>query len=80
MTEPCKYENLMGQMAADISNIKDDQAETKETTGKIFNTLDGKGGLVTETALNKQSITRLWRFGFIICAGLIGFALKSLAG
>ena len=41
---------------------------------------DGKGGLVTETALNKQSLTRLWRFGFMLGAAIVGFTAKSLAG
>lgn len=41
---------------------------------------DSKGGLVTETALNKQSITRLWRFCYLLCAAIVGYTAKSVAG
>jgi len=49
--EPCKYEETIGGMAANISHIKNDQAETKETTSKIFRTLEGKNGLVSRVAV-----------------------------
>ncbi len=51
MAEPCKYEKLLGQMAANVENIKDDQAEAKKTTGKIFTTLEGKNGMVSRVAV-----------------------------
>ena len=43
-------------MAADISNIKNDQAVTKETTGKIFNAIDGKNGLVSRVAVQEERL------------------------
>ncbi len=36
----CDKETLLGTMAANIENIKDDQAETKATTKKIFTVID----------------------------------------
>jgi len=48
----CKQENLLGEMAANIENIKDNQAETKATTSKIFDAIDGKNGLVAKVEVH----------------------------
>ena len=52
----CDKETLLGTMAANIENIKDDQAETKATTKKIFTVIDS---LVPKVAVleNQQKDT-----------------------
>ena len=50
-------------MTNDYDAVKEDIREIKETVGNIFRILNGDdkgGGLVTQVALNKQSVRRVW--------------------
>ena len=69
MSEPCKYETEIALMVQGVKDIKDTQAEKFK---KLFKLLEGNGsvGIVTQTELNKQSLTRVWWFmGIGIPAG-----------
>ncbi|MBU0995951.1 MAG: hypothetical protein KJ737_25945 [Proteobacteria bacterium] len=59
-----------------IAVIGDKVEKIEETVDKIFKILNGNGkeGLVTNVALNKSSITRLWWFVGIISTGIFGVA------
>ena len=77
MSEPCKYETeiaLMSKGVEDLTKSQDDKFL------KLFKLLEGNGsvGIVTQTELNKQSLTRAWWFmgigipaGTAIIGGLI---------
>jgi len=59
-----------------IAVIGDKIEKIENTVDKIFKILNGNGkqGLVTNVALNKSSITRLWWFVGIISTGIFGVA------
>ena len=65
MSEPCKYET---EIALTSKGVQDLVSEFK----RLFKLLEGNGsvGIVTQTELNKQSLTRVWWFlGIGIPAG-----------
>ena len=73
MSEPCKYEKEIGVMSEGIKDVK-------ATLVTLVETLSGKNGVVTQTALNKASLSRVWWFvgigipaGVVIIGGLIAF-------
>ncbi len=65
----CKHE---GQIAV----ISDKVEKIEETSDKILKILNGNGkdGLVTNVALNKSAIRRLWWFVGVISTGIFGVA------
>lgn len=70
------YERELGALQESVDSIKDN-------TKKILHVLNGNGseGLVTKTALNRQSITRIWWWLGIVSVcflGICGFVIKSL--
>ena len=82
MTTPCTQEGKISEMSTNITNIasgidKLNQSVEKHFT-KLYATLEGNGdkvGLKTQTALNKQSITRVWwliGLGIPAGTGIIG--------
>ena len=81
MSEPCKYETDIALMAQGVKDIKNTQAEKFKKLFKILEGNSDSGGLITQTALNKQSLKRVWWFialgipgGVMIIGGLIEFA------
>jgi len=62
MTEPCKYEEVAATMPVHIETIKKDIGSIKSSIEHLTSTISGNGGvgLVTQAALNKASIKRLW--------------------
>ena len=63
MDEPiCKYETTIATIPVHIADIKEDIGEIKTAIKDLSDTIGGNGqvGLVTQAALNKASITRLW--------------------
>jgi len=69
MTEPCTQET-------NLAIIREKVGRIDATTDKILKILEGNGadGLITNVALNKQSIRRLWWW-----VGGVFFALVSAA-
>ena len=59
-----------------IAVIGDKVEKIEQTVDKIFKILNGNGkeGLVTNVALNRSAITRLWWFVGIISTGIFGVA------
>lgn len=62
--EPCKYEGEIASMATSIKHIADTLKKQNRNLEKLFKKLEGNGsvGIITQTALNKASIYRLWWF------------------
>ena len=73
--EPCKFEGEIKVLIEKVSAVKDDTAHIKKI-------IDGNGepGLKTQTALNKQSLKRLWGVVGALLTGLIGFAFWIFRG
>ena len=63
--EPCKYEKEIGALAENLANVRND-------TSQILKILNGPEGVVTQTALNKQSIGRVWWWVGGISLAIIG--------
>ena len=73
MTLPCDKEGDLGYMRSQLKEFNRRQAESKVVIDKIFDLLNGKDGtpgLKTQVALNKQSISRLWKSGVSIATVL----------
>ena len=69
MSEPCKYETEIALTAKGVDDLIKSQADKFK---RLFKLLEGNGsvGIVTQTELNKQSLTRVWWFmGIGIPAG-----------
>ncbi len=65
----CKHES---QIAVVIDKVE----KIEETVDKIFKILNGNGrdGLVTNVALNRSAIRRLWWFVGVMTTGILGIA------
>ncbi|MBU0994132.1 MAG: hypothetical protein KJ737_16700 [Proteobacteria bacterium] len=65
----CKHESQIAVVVDKVEKIE-------ETVEKIFKILNGNGkeGLVTNVAINKSAIRRLWWFVGIISTGIFGVA------
>ncbi len=61
----------------DIESVREDVQEIKGTVNNIYKVLNGNGamGLVTKTALNEQSVKRLWWFVGAIALSILGSAI-----
>ena len=70
MSEPCKYEKEIGVMSEGIKDVK-------ATLVILVDTLSGKNGVVTQTALNRASISRAWYFIGFLAVVIIGAAIKT---
>ena len=64
---------------ATIAVMKDKVETTDETVQKIYDILTGNGedGLVTKTALNSQSLKRLWWFVGVLTVVVLGAVARS---
>jgi len=62
MAEKCKYEEVAATIPIHIKTIKEDIGSIKSSIEHLTSIISGNGGvgLVTQTALNKASIKRLW--------------------
>ena len=60
---------------------KDDQRQTQmyDWIQDIYKTLNGKEGLVVETALNKQAVKRAWKVLYFLLFCIVGLAVKVVA-
>jgi len=58
----------------DVILIKESQDRIERQMEKIWNTLDGPVGLVTQAQLNKQSISRIWVTIVFIWGAVTGIA------
>ena len=60
---------------------KDDprQKQMYDWIQDIYKILNGKDGLVTETALNKQSVGRAWKVLYFLLFSIVGLAIKVVA-
>lgn len=65
----CKHESQIAVVVDKVEKIE-------ETVEKIFKILNGNGkdGVITQVALNKSAITRLWWFVGILSTGVFGLA------
>jgi len=81
MTQPCTQEATIAVISTNIHNIKDGIEGIKNSQEKLFKKLDGNGevGLITESALNQQSIARLWKFLYISIPSALTLAGLALA-
>ena len=77
MSEPCKYETDIALMA---KGIKDIEAGQERHFDKLYKVLEGNGGigLITQTALNKTSLSRAWYFIAFLAVVIVGAAVKTL--
>lgn len=73
MEHQCRHEVDLALMAKDIHEIKQN-----EDIKDIKNALLGENGVVTQTALLKQGVKRIWWFVGGISIGLAGLAIKNI--
>ena len=71
------------QIVADIAVIKDNLIEVKNDTAEILKSIKGNGGpgLLTQSALNKAAISRIWTWITCISGSIVvmaGFAIRGL--
>ncbi len=69
--------------AVEMAKLTSAVESNTESTEKVFNAMFGKddeGGLVTQVALNKQSLSRLWRWTGSISAAILGLATWIIRG
>ena len=68
----CKHESQINKIAVVVDKVE----KIEVTVEKIFKILNGNGkdGVVTNVALNKSSIKRLWWFVGVISTGIFGVA------
>ena len=55
------------------------QTQMYEWIQDIYKTLNGKDGLITDTALNKQSVGRAWKVLYFLLFSIVGLAIKVVA-
>jgi hypothetical protein len=63
----------------DIIEIKTTLIANTKTLDTIISTLNGKDGLVTDTALTKQSVSRAWKILYFLLFSIVGLAIKVVA-
>jgi hypothetical protein len=63
----------------DIIEIKTTLIANTKTLDTINSTLNGKDGLVTDTALTKQSVSRAWKILYFLLFSIVGLAIKVVA-
>jgi hypothetical protein len=63
----------------DIIEIKTTLKANTKSLETIISTLNGKDGLVTDTALTKQSVSRAWKILYFLLFSIVGLAIKVVA-
>jgi len=67
------------QLRAEVQRCVEKVDENKEATEKLVKLLH-ENGLITQVALNKQSLSRLWKWMGTISAFILGLAGWILRG
>ena len=70
----CAKEADWGELKATLKSIADTQKDIQSAQRRVFERLFGNGhnGLVTESALNKQGLKRVWWWLGSISAFMLG--------
>lgn len=66
------------KLAEDIGSLKTATSEIDNNVKKILNAVYGKGGLVTQTALNKSAIKRIWVFLIVFSSAIAAAIAKAI--
>lgn len=81
MEHDCKHDTDIALIQADVENISISIEKIQDTSENIYKILNGNGesGIVTQTALNKSSISRLWWLsGTLSIPFVIGFVIMLI--
>jgi len=80
MPEPrCLHETDLATIATDIAYIKVSQANIEKRQEKVLSLIfgNGKEGVHTMVARNRDAIKRQWWAVSLVIAALVGFAIKN---
>ena len=71
-------ESELGELRGAVKHLTGDIGEMKGVLLGLAAKLDGKDGVITQTALNKQSLSKAWKFIWLAISSSAGIAVAII--